>query len=271
MNANADAIRNMMRAGTAGLEPSASCAAEINNRIDMLRERGGNADVKYRKHTGFSRMKRIVAIAAVFTLLCTGTVLAGGHITNLITSSHSGYDYTTYKSLESGMNKNNIDASLPENFSNGYSFEGAVLTDVKAETDDGSVMKQSKGISADYTGKEGDINLSVSLASVNEDQQGDSAVTPTEQITADDGTVLSYNSDTYLNVPDGYSLSAEEQARAAANPHFYVSYGGTDYAESSVQDSVSWQSGGYSYILSMNHSGSSRDTLVSMAEEMTAK
>ncbi len=272
MNNTDDVIRNMMRTAAAGIEPSPSCMTEISSRIDMLQKNGGKVNVKRINHKRRFSIKRIAAAAAVVTLLCTGTALAGGHITSIVMSSHSGYDYTTYESLENGMDENYIDAELPESFSNGYSFEGAVLTSEKAVTDEGNTMKQAKGVSADYSGKNGSVNLHVSMASLNGDQEKSGAASPTSQVTASDGTVISYNSDTYLFVPDGYELTAEQQARKAEDPHFFVSYDdGSDGVTTDVQDSVSWQKNGYDYILSMDHSGSSCDILVSMAEELAAK
>ncbi|MGI6117698.1 MAG: hypothetical protein ACOYBC_04835 [Bilifractor sp.] len=259
-------IRSMMKGATEGMAPRTVCKKKIDSQIIAM-SAGLVPSPAKRQRTGRRwSPARIAATAAALTLICGSTVFAAGKISSLFMSSHEGYDYKSYEAMEEGAARAGISLELPETYENGYAFQGAVLTSNEYETEDGSRVKAGKGISADY-GSDGDeVTIYATPASLSETSDEETASAEDDVVVTADGTKIRYRSDTCLFVPDGYTLTKEEKVRSETDPHFSVSYG-SDKVETKVTDSAEFEKNGYVYDFQTDHTGTSRDTLIAMAEE----
>jgi hypothetical protein len=261
-------ISRALTSYTDDILPSVSCKSRIMEEIrekESAMRQNQEAAVNRRtiRRPGAMRFGKAAGIAAVLTIACAGTVIAGGMIGSTKGSSHSGYDYKSYSAMDQAWQDAGLSADLPEAFSNGCRFQGATLVSVEDQSGTGETTGESKEIAVTYASGDEEVSVTVS-------GKKDDAENPTDVVTLPGGTELFYSSDTYRFLPDeeeGKPLSEADQS-FESEPHHYISYGEGNSESTEVIDSVNVTEGDVTYSLQCDHSDTSKDSLLSMAEEI---
>ena len=236
--------------------------------------------VKRRRH---SWRKMTVALVAVAAVAVVGAVAGGmGSIT-----SHSWSDQRlSYADTLSHMQGVSADATAPEAFANGFTFNKGYDTETTAEN--AGASEDRSAVTAVYTKDGVELALSVqkpytvfgdfaAADKTNESAEsadaqavaatgGESAegkVTATKEV---NGVTLSFCDQQYLFVPVDYTPT-DEQAAAEKAGDLAISYG-SDEVETSNFQSVEWEKDGLSYMLSGAKTGLDADTFFTMASEL---
>ncbi len=249
-----------------GISPSAFCKSRIMEEIREQETVMRQDQIAAAKHgrirrAGSLRFGKAAGIAVVLTA-CAGTAVAGGKIGSSIASSRSGYDYSSYSSLDQAWEDTGLSADLPETFTNGYHFQGASLVSRTERSGSGKVTGKDKQLEVTYRSGKNEVSVLVSGAAAPSESAQDTVTLP-------DGTKLYYSSSSYLFLPadaEGKPLSEGEQS-FADQPNHYISYG-SDTQSTAVIDSVNVTDGGATYTFQCDHSDTSKDSLLNMAEEV---
>ncbi len=244
---------------------------KISNQVeasDQLRLNVNKAIKQQTQKEGFLMKKRFslksAAILAAILCLTTVTVFAATKVSQYVMSSSSIPTYTSFpteKALQKdlGFVPNNL-----ETFSNGYTFQEAVIGNTNPIDENGKKMGDYKFIAYTYvSGKDQKVNLTVN-------KQLPGATSDSKAINTDyKGVTLSYSSQKYRFVPADYQLT-EQDKKAQESGEIMFTYG-SDAVENSVIQSVVWTDNGISYILMAKDSNLQQTDLTAMAKEIVDK
>ncbi len=200
------------------------------------------------------------AILSAVLCLATVTVLASGHIKSYVLHSSSTPTFTSYPTDKELKKELGFTPTIVETFSNGYSFDSAVIGETSALNEDDSVAGTSKFLRCTYA-DQGE-NLSLSIARQLPGETADPKATPSDY----NGITLSYLSQKYKFVPPDYELT-EEDKKAEESGEVVFSYG-SDTVENKVVQSVSWTEDELGYTLMAFDSELSQDDFTAMAAEV---
>lgn len=202
--------------------------------------------------------KRLLApVIALVALLAIGTgLLATGNIHSITGSSSSLPDYKEVPTQQQLSEDLGYAPNIPAEFSNGYTFESAVIGDQEGQDEYGNAVDKHKFIQIKYTKDNANIYIYAEKWST----------APSTPVTETyDGVDLYYTADMYKFVPPDYELTEQDKADEASGKYIF-SYG-TDEVEIQTNQSVSWEKDGISYGLLATDSDLTQDDLMAMAKE----
>ena len=257
-------ITHEMHRAASGLQPSDACKAAIDEKISTLASQPAKKGENIMKKRNLAKA---AAIAAAFVALSGTTVFAiTNHRASMYGYSSSNYEYTDYEDLSKVEKKAGIQANVPERFTNGYTFEGAVIETFGELTETGEKASKYKGLSLTYTKGDSELNVMVE-PDIGTD--GDhSTATETREIAP--GIAAYYSRDTYLFVPDRSAVTEEDLKREESDPHFFISEG-SDEPETNIYTGVSFTVGTTRYHIFSNDTEFSADEMFDMALEIVEK
>lgn len=244
----------------------------ISNQVeasDQLRLRVNKAMKQQTQKEGFLMKKRLslksAVILAAILCLTTVTVFAATQVSQYLSTSSSKPTYTSFpteKALQKdlGFVPNNL-----ETFSNGYTFQEAVIGNTTPVDENGKKMGDYKFISYTYvSGKDNKVNLYAN-------KQLPGATSDSKEINTDyKGVTLSYSSQKYKFVPADYQLT-EQDKKAQESGEIMFTYG-SDAVQDSIVQNVTWtDSEGISYDLMASDSKLQQTDLTAMAKEIVDK
>ena len=209
---------------------------------------------------------KAVAAAAIVLAASGGVVYAASVISRTeVSVTDSDYKYT-YDSSDKMLKEAGIDASLPESFSTGYTFdEGAVLK-VEGIDDTGAAVKSWPEVTVNYiNGDKNIIYLSIEDASC--EPKDIAEHTESREI---DGITVNFDLDEFVSLPpsaEETGLSSEMQERVDNDPHFFVNYG-SEKEEHSMFSNISFVKNGVYYLLSGQDTKLSADDFFTMCSEL---
>ena len=204
------------------------------------------------------RVLRTALLAAVLTLLLSVTAYAAGGFTGYIFTTGRGVTWTSVDKLPRAERKLGLRLSVPESFSNGFSFREMTLLDTSRINDEGQVTETYPELSASYQTSGAVCSLFVSGERPEPHGAGAAA--------RECGGVTAWGrSQDYKAVPEGYELTEEDNARRASG-ELTISWG-SDSVKEFTLTSVQFTLGGADYLL-MSMEGLPTDELFAMAEEI---
>ncbi len=260
MSTTDDRIKEKLKDAVSELFPS----EELKERIDAAvsaSDMGTEREKKMRK-------KNVVK-AAVVALACVAlsgsTVYAVGQASGWYGSS-TAYEYTAYSDLEKAAKKADLTLNLPEEFSNGYTFAYASVSEFGEQDELGNAMSSYKGVDVSYSRGEESVIVTVEPP-VGEDY-GDDAI---EEREIAPGVTAYYDCHEMLILPnEDYELSPEDKERQENDPKFWVSYG-SDQEERKIMSDVAFVMDGQNYLLMAVDSSLTAEDLFAMAGEIAAR
>lgn len=188
-------------------------------------------------------------------------VTAAGRIVGI--ESHSSWKEAVnqYSEAQKMGEELNLTLQIPENFSNGYTFQSALPVHASGQDEEGNAVKEWTGMNLIYQ-KEGQPDLTIDMEQMQE-SEGYGVGDETFEY---NGIRLVYSKEHYRFVPPEYQVSEEEQAQMDAG-ELIISYGSPEVQDSEIQ-SLNWQADGISYGLMIFDSTITPAELVQMAEEI---
>lgn len=230
---------------------------EVDPADMIIRDRG------YRKGS-YINMKKVIkkacTAAAVLMLLVT-TVYAADALS--IKTLLSGGSSRLLETVEQAEEKAGFTVDSKESFSNGYTFKGARINEVRGLDQDERVRLTYEEINVEYVNRDG--NTIVQAA--HEQQEGvDASDRAPDQTRTIGGITVSYRLDHYKFVPADYELT-EKDKEMEKMPGNYISYGSDEVREKDVAF-LNWEKDGICYLLMDRDAVETVDSLFSMAKEL---
>jgi hypothetical protein len=238
------------------IEPD-NCKALLDKRIDKyVCDQAFHQEINMKK-----RIVKAAAIVAACFLVSGGSVYAAGIITGTVSSSMSGYDYTSYNDIANAGKRTGLSVHTPEAFTNGYEFAGINIVNV-ADTDaEFNKYNKRKELSVTYSKKENpDITLSIGGSDDSKEKFQDSRII--------DGVTAHYSKVETLYLPENEKPTAAETQRAREDSFFEIGYG-SDKREEGNYQYISFKKDGETYsLLAMDADNISEEDLCDMTEEV---
>ncbi|MBS5545890.1 MAG: DUF4179 domain-containing protein [Lachnospiraceae bacterium] len=205
--------------------------------------------------------KKVLVTAAAVCVVGSVTAIAAGRIVEI--ESHSSWKEAVnqYSEAQKMGEELNLTLQIPENFSNGYTFQSALPVHASGQDEEGNAVKEWTGMNLIYQ-KEGQPDLTIDMEQMQE-SEGYGVGDETFEY---NGIRLVYSKEHYRFVPPEYQVSEEEQAQMDAG-ELIISYGSPEVQDSEIQ-SLNWQADGISYGLMIFDSTITPAELVQMAEEI---
>lgn len=209
---------------------------------------------------------KIAAVAAIVVAASGGVVYASSVITGTaVHADTSDYKYT-YETSDIMLKKAELDADIPESFSNGYHFDKAAVLNTEGMDDTGAVVETWPEIDISYLNDAQD-SISLSLQDASHAAGESTSHTETREI---GGIFVNYDLDEYVFLPpsaeeDG--LSPEMQERSENDPHFFIGYG-SDAEEHSFFSNISFVKDGVFYLIYGHNTKLTADDLFAMCSEI---
>ena len=215
------------------------------------------------------KKKRIVSIAlAAALILALGVTVCA--VAGIVRSTGKNpmpktADYDSLADIPKIEKDVGYPVTAPEEFSNGYRFDGLRVEGEAVFGEGGDVLKEFYGVRVTYV-KPGKPDVCLELSPVQDQPGGAQAPAPNEVRTIG-GVRVSLSLDRYKLVPEGYEKTAEDTAREAAG-HFFITYGPETVSECDYAFAA-FAYDGVSYVLmDMEASPDSLDALAQMAGEL---
>lgn len=214
-------------------------------------------------------IKKVVGIAAAFTVLCSAGAFAASNMMrgSISTSSHDA-SVTEYAQAVQmpGQLGYQTNTAIPETLGD-FRFKEAVMGQTTMLDDNGKKTDETfKELSVFYTdsaNKMLSLHVGKTMGPNTAEEISKGAVT--KQV---GDITLCYNADKYVFLSEEKNLS-EEDKTAMDRGEIYVSYGGDaiDEREEKTIEHVLWESGGVAYILMGSDTGIGADRMLEMAQE----
>ena len=234
-------IKRSLQRDTARLQPSEDML--LNIRREAERRKKEKNDMTF-------KMKKLVAIAAAFCLVCM-TCYAAVEIGNY--ESHSTVDIATYDQLSEAEKEAGFEFKRVEAFSNGFRFSVGGVSESTMDDKDGKRIAEAKGVNVAYMNDEGKYASLFVMPKRFYEEDGE-------------GCPAGYSSDIYKFVPVDYQLTDEDK-RMMEEGDFFVSYG-SDEVEIVEVENYYWEDGGLVYSLMASGCGLGEEELAAMAREI---
>lgn len=209
--------------------------------------------------------KKMVVVAAVACMGFSTTAFAASHIATYRSWSNPEeeiYDYSTAvtKSDELGSG-----LTIPQSFTNGYTFDSANTMGVQGLDENDNVMVSGEDFTADYI-KDGMPEIHMFINQIYEEQEEGYYAIESKVI---DNVEVFLNQATYKFVPAGYELT-EEDEQNLNDPHYEISCG-TDQVEVMTYNGISFELNSKYYSMFAWDSEMTADEWYQMAEELLAQ
>ena len=217
----------------------------------------------------FMKKKRIItfALAAVLMLALGISAYAIWGIPRYV-ATHSmplTAEYTDLSRLSKIEKQVGYPVTVPESFSNGYTFERLRVDGQAVIGESYEVLKEYYVVNVTYS-KTGKPDLHLEISPMLEYEGGGEAPVPSEQRTVNEVTV-DLNFDHYKIVPEDYEKTEEDLAREAEG-HYYISFGSDEIEELEIAFAGFELDGVIYTLMDMAADDSSFNTLSQMASEI---
>lgn len=229
-------------------------SAELINKIQISEERKMKRVSK--------KMVVVVAIAACMTI--GTTAFAAGHIATYRSWSSSQSEISDYSKAVEKADELGGELTIPQAFTNGYTFDAANTMRVEGLDDNGNVLVKGTDFTARYTRESmPDINVFINKSY---DEEEESYAVSSKMM--GDVTVY-FNQATYKFVPEDYELTDEDKQNME-DSHYEISVG-SDTVEIMNNNGISFEKDGRYYSMFAWDSDMTADEWYEMAEEWLAQ
>lgn len=219
--------------------------------------------MKRNKIRHFSAKKAVVLAAACCLLIGTVSVATSGKTAYLVSGFYFR-DYKNFEQLSEAEAEAGFSIKAVESFQNGYTFSEMDVSDTNAKDEEGNTLDNYKEIAINYE-KAGESGLSLYAMEAIHDRETDKRTA--DKTVGINGVEVKYYIDTYKWVPDGYEMTAEDEANMERDDYF-ISYGGDDEVSENQVSYVIWIQDGIRYSILNIHNASSSGELFQMAGEI---
>lgn len=211
----------------------------------------------------FSKRK-LVVVATAACMLCGTTVFAAGKIASYRSWSNPKNEIGSYSEAVKKSDELGSALTIPQKFSNGYTFDSANTMGVEGLDDVGNVMVNGTDFSAKYVKSDmPEISMFINQAYQSEDE---SYAIDSKMI---GDTTVYFNQAIYKFVPADYKLT-EEDKQNMNDSHFEMSYG-SEQVEVKNYNGISFEKDGKNYSMFAWNCEMTADEWYEMAEELLAQ
>lgn len=226
---------------------------ELHDRLQIRQE------VKIMKFT----KKKAIIVGLVACMLVGTTVFASGKIASYRSWSGPNDDIASYEDAVAMSKEVGCTLTIPEAFSNGYTYDSANTMGFQGLDENGNVVANGTELCARYVkGSMPEINLFV-----NKSYDDEGEIYSVDSRVIGDTTVY-LNETTYKFVPEDYELTKEDEENMK-DPHFEISYGSSE-VEIQNNSGISFNKDGIHYNMFAWDAELSADEWYEMAEELIA-
>jgi hypothetical protein len=174
-------------------------------------------------------------------------------------------EYTSLSELPMIEKNVGYPVTVPESFSNGYTFTGLRVDGQAVYGESYEVLEEYYVVNVTYS-KAGSPDLRLHISPVLEIESSSEAPEPSEKRTVN-GTDVNLNRDHYKVVPEDYEKTEDDLAREAAG-HYYISFGSDEIEEYEMAFADFRQDSTIYTLMDMAADDNSPDTLIQMASEI---
>ncbi len=231
------------------LQPS----PELQDRLQIRQEA---------KSMRFTKKKALIVAAAACMLIGT-TVFASGKIASYRSWSGPNDEIASYEDAVSKSGEVGSTLTIPEAFSNGYTYDSANTMGFQGLDENGNVIVNGTELCARYVK---DSMPEISLF-VNKSYEDEGEIYSVDERVIGDTTVY-LNETTYKFVPEGYEITEEDEENMK-DPHFEMSYGSSE-VEIKNNSGISFNKDGIHYNMFAWDADLSADEWYEMAAELIA-
>ena len=226
-------------------------SAELINKIRISEDK---------KMKRFSKKKFVIAVAVACMAIGT-SAFAAGRIASYRSWSNPQNEVSDYSEAILKSDEIGSTLTIPQTFSNGYTFDAANTMGVEGLDDGGNVLVKDTEFTARYTMESmPDINMFISQVYGENDEK----YAVSSKMIGD--IEVYYNQATYKFVPVDYELTDEDKQNMN-NSHFELSCG-TDTVEIMDYTGISFEKDGMYYNMFAWDSDMTADEWYEMAEEL---
>lgn len=208
--------------------------------------------------------RKAVVVAAVACMVCGTTVFAAGKIASYRSFSNPQNEISNYSDAVTKSDELGSELTIPETFSNGYTFDAANTMGVEGLDESGNVIVSGTDFSAKYV-KDNMPNINMFINQVYE--SGEESYAVDSKMIGD--VEVYFNQAVYKFVPEGYEFTKEDEQNID-DPHFEISYG-SDQVEVKKYNGISFEKDGKNYSMFAWDCDMTSDEWYEMAEELLAK
>lgn len=208
--------------------------------------------------------RKAVVVAAVACMVCGTTVFAAGEIASYRSFSNPQNEISNYSDAVTKSDELGSELTIPETFSNGYTFDAANTMGVEGLDESGNVIVSGTDFSAKYV-KDNMPNINMFINQVYE--SGEESYAVDSKMIGD--VEVYFNQAVYKFVPEGYEFTKEDEQNID-DPHFEISYG-SDQVEVKKYNGISFEKDGKNYSMFVWDCDMTSDEWYEMAEELLAK
>ena len=203
--------------------------------------------------------KRSIIISAAVVLTVGCAALAASKMTVISGTSNSKSEYTSMPSAAECAKIIKTEPSLPERFSNGYTFSDCSVEKQKYEGENETI--KFKGLNYRYKKDNADISIHIQKSGLYPDEKN------TQPTYSPNGTDMYYNQSDMKFVPADYTMTAED--KEDENSGKYVFSYGSDSVEIHQVKSLTFNFNGTKYIIfAMDNADANSEEFYRMALEI---
>lgn len=206
-------------------------------------------------------LKKITAAAVIACALGTITAVAAGKVTHSVSHTDTRDEVKEFSQVAGLMDQVGFSSKVPEAFSNGYAFSGALPSYTQGMDEEENVVAEAKSLDVTYS-RSGisDVELMIEKNPVYSDPL------QADQTLEHNGVTLNYICDEYLFVPPDYQVSEEDLAKEAAG-ELYIGYGSPEVEHKEAKQ-LQWNDGEISYLLMSFDNTMTSEEFAQMAGEI---
>lgn len=230
---------------------------QIDLRVQRALQETEKEQIKMRK---FTLKKSIIAVATAVMVLGAVTVASGG-VKSIISHQFNIPDYTKHGDMSTAATEAGVTVNAPEEFSNGYKFEGIYLVANTVETDNRQKIDEYTSMEVRYEKGNNIILLEVEPRPMSQDY--------TERYTSaieNNGITYYYNELQNKFVPVGYEPT-EEEKKAMEEGNLNIGIG-ADEISYKISKHFVWENSGQKYLLYCMENDITEEELYNMALEI---
>lgn len=242
---------------------------KVRNEI-LKKDKGGFFNMKF----GFLRAKTVL-IAGILCVATTVTcVAATNNGMSWYGSSSVRNEVKVFPNEDKVKNAVGFIPKYVESFDGGFKFESFNHSDDQLENEAGDIVVKTKSAQFEYSKDGADKNqyLNFCAEKIDEEYFNEETADQNEEISEYKGIKIYYNSNKYKAVPEGYTVTEEEQ-KMIDDGSLQVGYGDpSDEVHEENHQSVCWYEDGIKYlILNSNYDDTNKDQMIEMAKQVINK
>ena len=219
-----------------------------------------HSTIKRRKRTMFNKNKKVILVAAAIAILGSITAIGAGKVVGYSSSNKDAVNYQTAEDTSKAESVLGAVPKVPQQFTNGFAFTQALLSDVAGKDESGTVVETYPDLTVYYNER---LFLNIS----NPPQESESSGTAIKTEMVGDIQLNAYE-DQYLFLPPDAEPSEADLALQEEG-RLYISYG-TSEEERELFRYIDWNDNGLKYSLNTFEQDIDVDMMMEMAKEVIA-